>query len=385
MTGIYYVEAADWLRGVGLKVTEVSGWQTRARSSGGFASAPLGVQWHHTASKTTPQNDTNWQYFSSSDRPIGNATIMRDGSVWIGAAGAANTAGKGGPLTMSRGTIPLDGANSRTWAFEVANNGVGEPWPQVQIDAYFAASNEMNKRFGNKPTDVFSHAVGKGNGWTSRKIDPATAAAVQGPWKPRSVNSSGTWDLDDIRAECSRRAGSTPTPPTPTPPTPTPPSGSTYTVVAGDSWWGISQKLGTTVDALLAANPPATSSTVIHPGDKLNVPGGAPVPPPTSNWVQTGKDATTPPGSPSLSRGTKHSNVTWLQSVLCSMNTKAGQPYYNPAWVDIDRVSGGPETAQLFGDASFNALAAWQRDNGVGSDGVWGNQTAARMASVRGK
>jgi len=219
MTGIYYVEAADWLRAIGITVVEVQGWQTRARSSGGFASPPLGIQWHHTASKTTPENDTNWQYFSSSDRPIGNMTIMRDGSVWIGAAGAANTAGKGGPMTMSRGTVPVDGANSRTWAFEVANNGVGEAWPQVQIDAYFACSNELNRRFGNQPTDVFSHAVGTGNGWTNRKIDPATAGAVQGPWKPRSVNSSGTWSLDDIRAECAKRfAGHEPHPPEPAPP-----------------------------------------------------------------------------------------------------------------------------------------------------------------------
>jgi LysM repeat protein len=389
MTGIYYVEAADWLRSVGLTVNETGpckGWQTRARSSGGFATAPLGVQWHHTASKTNPENDVSWQTTGSGDAPIGNATIMRDGSVWMVAAGAANTAGKGGPLTLSRGTIPLDGANTRTWAFEVANNGVGEAWPQVQIDAYFAASNEMNRRFGNKPTDVFSHAVGTGNGWTSRKIDPATAAAVQGPWKPRSVNSSGTWNLDDIRNECARRAGSAPTP---IPPTPTPPSGSTYTVVAGDSWWGISQKLGCTVDQLVAANPPKTSSTVIHPGDVLNTPGGptppTPTPPPGKDWVTTGKNSATPPGNPQMSRGVKHSNVTWLQAVLCSMNTPQGQPIYNPAWVDIDKIGSGAPTAQLFGDASHNALAYWQGANGLKADGVYGQSTANKMLAVRGK
>jgi LysM repeat protein len=45
-----------------------------------------------------------------------------------------------------------------------------------------------------------------------------------------------------------------------------------YTVVTGDSWWKISQAHGLTVDELVALNPPATSSTVIHPGQKLNVP-----------------------------------------------------------------------------------------------------------------
>src|SRR5262249_23262016 len=69
-----------------------------------------------------------------------------------------------------------------------------------------------NAYFGNRPDDVFTHALGAGDGWTDRKIDPATAAAVQGPWRPRAVNSSGTWSLADIRAECVARAGA-PAPP----------------------------------------------------------------------------------------------------------------------------------------------------------------------------
>jgi len=216
VSGTYYTDAAEWLRGVGLTVVESDGWKTRARSSGGFAAPPLGIQWHHTASSTSPENDIAWQTEGCDDAPVGNMTIMRDGSVWMVAAGAANTAGKGGPLQLSRGTVPKDSGNSTTWAFEVANNGVGEAWPQVQVDAYFAASNELNRRFGNQPTDVFTHALGAGDGWTDRKIDPATAGAVQGPWRPRSVNSSGTWSLVDIRAECLARAGQRP-PPEPVP------------------------------------------------------------------------------------------------------------------------------------------------------------------------
>lgn len=215
MTGIYVVEVADWLRAIGITVVEVDGWETRARSSGGFpAPGPLGVQWHHTASQASPESDTNYMFKTAQDRPIGNMLLARDGSAWIGAAGAANTAGKGGPLTLSRGTVKQDGANAVTWAIEAANNGVGESWPQVQIDAYFAISNEINRRFGNTPTDIFNHYT-----WTpGRKIDPATAGAVQGAWQPRSLNSSGTWHQDDVNAEATRRASS----PTPTPPDPGP-------------------------------------------------------------------------------------------------------------------------------------------------------------------
>lgn len=217
MGSFYFVDMLDVLRSAGVKVAESSttnGWQTRSRSSGGFASAPVCVFWHHTASSTSPANDLAWQINGCKDAPVGNMLLDRTGTVWPVAAGASNCAGKGGPATFSRGTIKQDCGNTGGIQIEAANNGVGEPWPCEQVDAYFAASNAINAYLGNLPTDIISHA-----GWTTRKIDPATAAAVQGPWRPRSVNSSGTWNLDDIRAECSRRAGSSPGPtPIPTPP-----------------------------------------------------------------------------------------------------------------------------------------------------------------------
>lgn len=230
MTGIYLVEMCDVVRAAGVQVGESSttaGWQTRARSSGGFPTMPLGVQWHHTASQTSPANDLGYMIRGNPDAPVGNCLLDRGGVFWPVAAGAANTAGKGGPLTMSRGVVPLDGANARTFAIEAANNGVGEGWPQAQIDAYFAVSNAINAWCGNTPADLFTHALGAGDGWTNRKIDPATAGAVAGPWRPGSVNSSGTWSLADIRAEATRRAGTTPAP--------RPPSGDDMaTVIKGD-------------------------------------------------------------------------------------------------------------------------------------------------------
>ena len=211
MGSFYATDMLDVLRAAGCTVAEndiTAGWQTRARSSGGFPGAPLGVQWHHTASRTSPANDLSWQIRGSSDAPIGNVLLDRTGCYWPVAAGASNTAGKGGPMRLSRGTVGQDNANATTFAIEAANDGVGEAWPAVMIDAFFAGSNALNARWGNRPDDVFTHAA-----WTSRKIDPATAAAVQGPWRPRSVTSSGTWSNDDVRAECNRRAAA----PAPTP------------------------------------------------------------------------------------------------------------------------------------------------------------------------
>ena len=54
MGTLFYTDAADLLRAAGLVVVECDGWKSRARSSGGFASAPLGCQWHNTASNTSP-------------------------------------------------------------------------------------------------------------------------------------------------------------------------------------------------------------------------------------------------------------------------------------------------------------------------------------------
>ena len=85
---------------------------------------------------------------------MGNLLLDRNGVVWPIAAGASNCAGKGGPSNFSRGTIPLDQGNTRGWQIEAANNGVGEAWPQAQIDSYFTVSNALNELFGNLPTDI---------------------------------------------------------------------------------------------------------------------------------------------------------------------------------------------------------------------------------------
>lgn len=163
------------------------------------------------------------------------------------------------------------------------------------------------------------------------------------------------------------------------------PKANTYTVVSGDSWWGISRKYGITVDQLVALNPPATSSTVIHPGQVLNVPGTGDDP---YDWVSAGAQMTTPPANPILKRGVQHGNVMWLQAVLCSMPTlpaDGGQSIYNPAWVGRDRIDDGPADNDLFGDATHNALVYWQSKNGLTADGVYGSATANKMLAVRGK
>lgn len=218
MTGRFLTDMADVLRRAGCHVVELDGWKTRARKSGGFGSGlPACIMWHHTASNGNGAQDANYCTFVNPDAPVANLVIGRDGIVYVCAAGATNTNGKGGPVTMPNGqVIPVDGMNSRAIGIEFSNNGVGMTWPEVQVDAGFMASNALAGAYmGGAYTNVLSHYA-----WApTRKIDPAVAGAVQGRWKPRSINKSGTWNLDDLRAECTNRSGtSSLVPPSPQPP-----------------------------------------------------------------------------------------------------------------------------------------------------------------------
>lgn len=210
----YLTDLADVLRGAGLLVQEVDGWQGRSRSSGGFdGDRPWCIMWHHTASNTTPTNDINYICYGSPDAPLANLYLEQAGIVWVCAAGGTNTNGKGQAMPMSKGTVPADSMNTHAIGIEAANDGLGEPWPQVQIDAYFAVNNALAAAYGLQTGDCSTHHAYA----QDRKIDPATAAAVQGPWQPASVTTSGTWSLDDIRQEAAFRAAPAPQPPTPTP------------------------------------------------------------------------------------------------------------------------------------------------------------------------
>ena len=220
MTGKYLVDLVDVLRAAGIgDVHPYPGWQTRARKSGGYADGrPWAIFWHHTASSetTTAKAAADYCTIYNEFAPVANIVLGPTGEIWVCAAGCTNTEGKGGPQTFSLGTIPKDSANTYAISIEAVNSGTGQVWPQRQIDQYFRINTALTRAYGLAPTDCATHTS-----WTpGRKVDPATAAAVRGPWSPRSINGSGSWSLDDIRSEAARRATPAPTPVPPTPPPP---------------------------------------------------------------------------------------------------------------------------------------------------------------------
>jgi hypothetical protein len=100
--------------------------------------------------------------------------------------------GKGGPLTCSGGTVPLDRGNQTLIAIEAANNGVGERWPKVQADAYIALVGALCDWYGlDAGHDVHSHAAYCAPSCPGRKIDPA--GPVDGYPELAGTSGASTW------------------------------------------------------------------------------------------------------------------------------------------------------------------------------------------------
>ena len=216
---IWLLDLPDACRAGGLDVTLYDGWETRSRSSGGYDDL-LGVGYHHDASSSTSDDGSSdaygWLY--ADYKPIGAMRLHRSGALVIGAAGATNTMGKGGPITCSRGTVPQDRGNQTLIAIEAANNGVGEPWPKVQVDAYIALVGALCWWYDLDPQrDIVSHWEYCKPSCPNRKIDPAGPT----PSSPSIGGTTGaaTWSTAGFRDAVD----AWPPPDTPTP-TPTPPT-----------------------------------------------------------------------------------------------------------------------------------------------------------------
>lgn len=197
--GAYWLhDAPAALEAAGLTVIRYPGWETRSRASGGL-DAIKAVFVHHTASspsRVDPMQLGKSLFVDHQYKPCGNIGLARNGTVVFGAAGAANTQGAGGPLNTSKGVIPVDYGNRMGIAIEADNNGVGERWSDVQIDAYLRTVAVLCRLYNLNPlTDVFAHFEWAPN----RKIDPAGGVG-QSPYA--NLNDRNLrWDMQRFRAD----------------------------------------------------------------------------------------------------------------------------------------------------------------------------------------
>ena len=96
--------------------------------------------------------------------PLCNVGLGRDGTCYVVAAGRAYHAGAGSWHGVTNG-------NSELIGIEAENTGLGEPWSEVQLDAYVRLCAAILKHVGADPIMAVAHreyCTPKG-----RKIDPA--------------------------------------------------------------------------------------------------------------------------------------------------------------------------------------------------------------------
>ena len=152
----------DVLKGAGLKVAEVDGWQNRGRGDIGTIK---GVVCHHTAGSRTgnmPSLKIVTEGHSTLPGPLSQLCLGRDGTFFVVAAGRANHAGTGKWQGITTG-------NSNFIGIEAENTGTRDdfPWPEEQMDAYRRGVAAILKKVGQKSAMCCGHRE-----WTPRKIDP---------------------------------------------------------------------------------------------------------------------------------------------------------------------------------------------------------------------
>jgi hypothetical protein len=128
------------LRAAGLTVVEIDGWQTRGHGDMGVIQGAL---LHHTAeridSDTKPVLKILTEGRAASPGvkslygPLCHLALGQDGIYYVIAAGLAYHAGPG----SWHGVI--DG-NKHFIGIEAENNGIGETWPEIQLDAFARGS-----------------------------------------------------------------------------------------------------------------------------------------------------------------------------------------------------------------------------------------------------
>lgn len=152
------------LRQAGLKVVEYPKWETRGH---GDVGAIRFVICHHTAGRAgkTYQDEIDLIAVGRPglDGPLSQLFLARDGTFTMIAAGKGYHAGPGeGKYAGFKG-------NTRAIGIEAENNGIGEVWPDVQVDAFARGVAAICKHLKLPVEAVIGHKE-----WAPhRKIDPS--------------------------------------------------------------------------------------------------------------------------------------------------------------------------------------------------------------------
>lgn len=154
---------ADIARSTGYRVVEQPGWRTRGvRALSGVRS----IIAHHTAgaaSGDAPSLGVVQNGRAGLSGPLAQFVLGRSGTIYVVAAGACNHAG----VTVNDSTY----GNSYSIGIEAENTGVGQAWPEAQVDAYARLCAALCRAFGLPTSRIQGHKeICSPRG---RKSDPA--------------------------------------------------------------------------------------------------------------------------------------------------------------------------------------------------------------------
>lgn len=155
------LELAADCRTAGLEVVEIAGWQQRGRDLGAVGA----VLAHHTATGPGTSDGAVDRLLRDGrpdlSGPLAQVGLDRAGRVRLIAAGVANHAGAGSWLGVS--------GNTRALGVEAYNDGRGEGWPPVQLDAWDRLNAVLLRTVALDAGRLCAHRE-----WApTRKIDPA--------------------------------------------------------------------------------------------------------------------------------------------------------------------------------------------------------------------
>lgn len=199
------------------------------------------------------------------------------------------------PTIVSAG-IPVTGSQGKL----VLNPQSGVAGTQVSVaSAGFPTTSTFDLTLspqGQTPTSTF-HITTDINGTFAETVTIPGYALVGSIWQIAVLNPSGAGVMAAAQFQVASSAivGNPPESPTvQNPPAASPSSPGVYVVQPGDTLGGIATSNGTSVEALLAANPSITDPNAIVPGQQIVIPGTGASPEPSTKGGQSA-DSNNPP------------------------------------------------------------------------------------------
>ncbi|MFF3056367.1 peptidoglycan-binding protein [Streptomyces sp. NPDC057909] len=170
------------LKNAGVRVVEHGSWRTHNRNHKGTWGPIHGVMVHHTGPYSTEAGMVELcrTGYTSLPGPLCHGVIDRSGTVHLVGYGRANHAGSGDRdvlnAVIAEETLPPDNeanadGNPHFYGFECINTGVGQRWPEAQLEAMHKVSAALCRAHGWTARSVIAHKE-----WQPGKPDPAGIA-----------------------------------------------------------------------------------------------------------------------------------------------------------------------------------------------------------------